>query len=123
MGTRGKTLSSRFLCVALCLAYSARITIGSTAHSGQGRPKAVVTETRFDFGAVFAGEQLIHVFSIRNEGTAPLTLLDKARDTEGMDNRNRTSQQRISYAGAAFPALEYVPAMRLVPVPAEPVPT
>jgi hypothetical protein len=83
----------------------------------------VVTHTRFNFGEVFAGEQLVHVFSIRNEGAAPLTLLDKARDTEGKGNRDDRSQPRIVYARATLPAIRDVAAMALAPIAREPVPT
>jgi hypothetical protein len=39
-------------------------------------PKVVVSEYRHDFGEVFAGQFMDHVFTIRNEGTSPLTLSD-----------------------------------------------
>jgi len=39
-------------------------------------PKIVVSEYRHDFGEVFAGQFMDHVFTIRNEGTSPLTLSD-----------------------------------------------
>jgi hypothetical protein len=107
----------------LCLTWALWITTEPTVRAGQGRAKAVVTHTRFNFGEVFAGEQLVHVFSIRNEGTAPLTLLDKARDTEGKGNRDESSQPRIVYAGAGLREFRDVAAMAVAPIVREPVPT
>jgi len=37
-------------------------------------PKVVASEHRHDFGEVFVGQFIDHVFTIRNEGTSPLTL-------------------------------------------------
>ena len=46
------------------------------AHAGNSGAKVVVPEYRHDFGDVFAGQFMDHVFTIRNEGTDPLTLSD-----------------------------------------------
>ena len=46
------------------------------AHARSSGAKVVVPEYRHDFGDVFAGQFMDHVFSIRNEGTVPLTLSD-----------------------------------------------
>ena len=40
-------------------------------------PKVVVAEYRHSFGDVFAGQFMDHAFTIRNEGTSPLTLSDE----------------------------------------------
>jgi len=85
----------------LCLVCAGWLTKGPTVQAGDGRPKAVVTQTRFDLGSVYAGEVLIHVFSIRNDGTAPLTLLDKARDTEGRGGSGAV-QPLVAYAGTTL---------------------
>jgi hypothetical protein len=37
----------------------------------------VIPETSYDFGDVFAGQYMYHVFPIRNDGTSPLTLSDE----------------------------------------------
>jgi hypothetical protein len=107
----------------LCLTWVLWTTTEPTVRAGQSRAKAVVTHTRFNFGEVFAGEQLVHVFSIRNEGTAPLTLLDKARDTEGKGNRDDRSPPRIVYARATLPAIRDVSGLAGAPIAREPVPT
>jgi hypothetical protein len=43
-----------------------------------GSPKIVAVESAFDFGKVKQGDEVTHVFKIRNEGTAELKI-DKAR--------------------------------------------
>jgi hypothetical protein len=43
-----------------------------------GAPKIVAVESAFDFGKVKQGDEVTHVFKIRNEGTAELKI-DKAR--------------------------------------------
>jgi hypothetical protein len=114
----------RFVAAAIvCLTWALWTTTEPTVRAGHGRAKAVVTHTRFNFGEVFAGEQLVHVFSIRNEGTAPLTLLDKARDTEGKGKRDESSQPRIVYARAVLPEFRDVAAVAVAPIAREPVPT
>src|SRR5262249_26993058 len=42
-------------------------------------PRVVVSENHHDFGDVFSGQILDHVFTIRDEGTSPLTLSDEVR--------------------------------------------
>jgi hypothetical protein len=114
----------RFVAPAVvCLTWALWTTTEPTVRAGQGRAKAVVTHTRFNLGEVFAGEQLVHVFSIRNEGTAPLTLLDKARDTEGKGKRDESSQPRIVYARAVLPEFRDVAAVAVAPIARERVPT
>jgi hypothetical protein len=45
------------------------------ARTGQSaRPEATIESTRHDFGEAFAGEELMHVFTVRNTGDAPLEL-------------------------------------------------
>jgi len=91
-----------FLAV-LPLFSAALMTFGPGARAYQGRPKAVVDYTRYDFGVVFTGEQLFHVFSIRNEGSAPLTLLDKSRDTEGRTSNRNSLTGRLAYVRMIAP--------------------
>jgi len=43
-----------------------------------GNPKIVAVESAFDFGKVKQGEEVTHVFKIRNAGTAELKI-EKAR--------------------------------------------
>jgi hypothetical protein len=46
--------------------------------AGTGSPKIVAAESAFDFGKVKQGEEVSHVFKIRNAGTAELKI-EKAR--------------------------------------------
>jgi len=46
------------------------------ASGSEPKPRIVVPEEVYDFGETFAGEHMDHVFTIRNEGTAPLELSD-----------------------------------------------
>jgi hypothetical protein len=48
------------------------------AQSQSSAPKVVVPEYRHDFGEIFAGQFMDHIFTIRNDGTAPLKLSDEA---------------------------------------------
>jgi hypothetical protein len=87
----------------LCLTGIASIAYSPAARGDQSRPRAVVDYTRHDFGVVFAGEQIFHVFTIRNEGSAPLTLLDKSRDTEGRTRSRNSLTGRLAYARMIAP--------------------
>ena len=68
---RGGFTGAGVVLLALLLAANA-----PHAHAGNSSAKVVVPEYRHDFGDVFAGQFMDHVFTIRNEGTAPLTLSD-----------------------------------------------
>jgi hypothetical protein len=46
--------------------------------AGTGSPKIVAVESAFDFGKVKQGDEVTHVFKIRNEGTADL-MIEKAK--------------------------------------------
>ncbi|HEY9074025.1 MAG TPA: DUF1573 domain-containing protein [Desulfobaccales bacterium] len=46
------------------------------ASADEKAPRAVLTETRFDFGTAFEDRQLIHSFVIQNTGNAPLKIID-----------------------------------------------
>jgi hypothetical protein len=73
----------RCLSILAIYAMAAVVIAHGRVSEPQGpRPKAVVDRTLYDLGTVFAGEQPTHTFAIRNEGTAPLTLVDKKRDIE-----------------------------------------
>ena len=64
--------STVVLAIALTLAHSI-----SAASQGQGGvPKLTLESARHDFGEVFAGEDLSHVFLVRNSGSVPLELSD-----------------------------------------------
>jgi len=58
--------------IGLLLATSASLASGSDS-----KPRIVIPETTYDFGDVFAGQYMYHVFPMRNEGTLPLTMSDE----------------------------------------------
>ena len=58
--------------VALVLAIEPSLSAASQ-RSGGG-PQLVLDKARHDFGEVFAGEDLSHVFLVRNIGSVPLEL-------------------------------------------------
>ena len=58
------------LAIALILAHST-----SAAQRPTG-PRLALDNARYDFGEVFAGEDLSHVFLVRNNGSVPLELSD-----------------------------------------------
>jgi hypothetical protein len=58
--------------VGLLLVASAPLASGRDS-----KPRIVITETSYDFGDVFAGQYMYHVFPMRNEGTLPLTMSDE----------------------------------------------
>ena len=67
----------------MVLAVTSVLAIGLTlaqpisAEQGQGGvPKLALDSVRHDFGEVFAGEDLSHVFLVRNNGSVPLELSD-----------------------------------------------
>lgn len=69
-----KTHTSIRLAVALAalvMAFAPR-TLATTGQSAL--PKVAIESTRHDFGEAFAGEELMHVFTVHNTGDAPLEL-------------------------------------------------
>lgn len=48
---------------------------GAAADTQSGVPKIVAADAAYDFGKVKSGEDVEHVWKIRNEGTADLFLL------------------------------------------------
>jgi len=91
------------------------------ASGGEPKPQIVVPEEVYDFGETFAGEHMDHVFTIRNEGTAPLELSDESGSTPTArpsppasaltgDYRyrpERSSGPRLTAVPAGFSALPY----------------
>jgi hypothetical protein len=68
---------SRRLCGSVLLLVGLLLVAGAPLASGRdSKPRIVITETSYDFGDVFAGQYMYHVFPIRNEGTSPLTMSD-----------------------------------------------
>ncbi|MFP5265441.1 MAG: hypothetical protein ACLGJB_26440 [Blastocatellia bacterium] len=50
----------------------------SPAGTSVTSPELAIDMTRRDFGEVFVGEELDQIFTVRNVGTAPLELANKA---------------------------------------------
>jgi len=58
----------------LAIALTAVSFVSSNSQLAAGAPQLVLDKARHEFGEVFAGEDLSHVFWVRNIGTAPLEL-------------------------------------------------
>ena len=60
----------------LLVTLMAAAAIAATAQGGKPLPVFEIDKTEHNFGDVFLGEDLIQVFSVRNQGAAPLELSD-----------------------------------------------
>ena len=60
---------------------SACFISSANARAQASAPDLAIDSTRRDFGDVFAGEELDHVFTVRNAGSAPLELAEKSVTT------------------------------------------
>jgi hypothetical protein len=58
----------------LALALIPGHSVSAAAQRAAGAPQLVLDSIRHDFGEVFAGEDLSHVFQVRNIGNVPLEL-------------------------------------------------
>jgi hypothetical protein len=63
------------------LSVVALLALIASAGAQPGGPEFVIDGTRRDFGDVFAGEELVQVFGIRNAGRKPLELAEKSVTT------------------------------------------
>jgi hypothetical protein len=50
---------------------------GAGQNGARGLPEFVIDKTSYDFGEVFAGEEMHSLFTVNNTGNAPLELSDK----------------------------------------------
>jgi len=62
------------LLFALALTASALAQDKTEKADAEGTPKLVVDNPKFDFGKVKEGDEISHVFKIKNEGTAELVI-------------------------------------------------
>ena len=67
-GLGGISLILAFLACGIFVCAQARQTVQPQV------PQLKIDETEFDYGPVFAGEEISHIFIIRNEGTVTLKL-------------------------------------------------
>ena len=97
--------------VALCLQALILVSIvpglvaassASPQKKSAASPELVIDGTRRDFGEVFVGEELSHVFTVRNVGTAPLELANKSLTSRSPASSpaelTGVSSRRTSYA-------------------------
>ncbi|HKP87823.1 MAG TPA: hypothetical protein VJZ26_17105 [Blastocatellia bacterium] len=64
-------------------------------------PDLVIESARRDFGDVFAGEELDHVFVVRNAGGAPLELAEKSVSTGSSLRESPGLIKAVSFKRAA----------------------
>jgi len=76
---KSKLALQRFAGAALIMLTLVLVINSFQAQARSSGPKVMVSEYRHDFGDVFPGQFMDHVFTIHNEGTAPLTLSDVVR--------------------------------------------
>ena len=71
------------LIIALCLSAALPVAAAQRGQTGAGQngtrslPEFVIDKTLYDFGEVFAGEEVQGLFTVKNNGNAPLELSDK----------------------------------------------
>jgi hypothetical protein len=90
------------------------------AQAGRPGAKVVVGESRHDFGDVFAGQFMDHVFTIRNEGTEPLTLSDVIPAT-AKTSRNKPAAQPALMHGFVNVLSGLLPGATAIKDPLEPL--
>jgi hypothetical protein len=73
-------------------------------------PKAVIDETKFDFGRMEVGEEQSHVFTIRNEGEAPLIV--KQGPTTCQCTVSDVEKDRVAVGESATITLKWKPVMQ-----------
>jgi hypothetical protein len=77
---RSRRLGGQILSlIGLLLATSASLASGRDS-----KPRIVIPQTSYDFGDIFAGQYMYHVFPMRNEGTLPLTMSDELPGKPGV---------------------------------------
>ena len=74
---RGQKTALSLVFVTFAVFFISTSTIKAQARA----PEVILDSTKRDFGDVFAGEELVHVFSIRNDGPVPLELAEKSVTT------------------------------------------
>lgn len=72
-------------------------------------PVLVIDSTKRDFGDVFAGEELMQVFSVRNDGAVPLELAEKSTTTRSSLPSSQGLIKTVSFNPAALAASRAAP--------------
>jgi hypothetical protein len=69
----------------------------SSQNKSAASPQLVIDGTRRDFGEVFIGEELSHVFTVQNVGTAPLELANKTLTSQSFNYSASPAGSRRTY--------------------------
>lgn len=72
-------------------------------------PELVIESTKRDFGDVFAGEELVQVFMIRNAGSVPLELAERSATTGLSLTSSRELIKTVSFNPSARPDNHLLP--------------
>ncbi len=92
--------------VAVSLLCSAAEHLGPPSPGQVGKhPKAVCPEPRYDWGTVFSGEEVIHTYTIANEGEAEL-LLTRVQESCGCTKKDYTRSIAPGDAGYVTLAID-----------------
>jgi hypothetical protein len=90
--------------------------ISTSSTGAQTRaPELVIDGTKRDFGDVFAGEELVQVFTIRNAGSVPLELAEKSATTGSNLPSSRELVKTVSFNPSALAVPIAVAASRAAP--------
>ena len=96
--------------MSLFLVTMAVFFISTSTVKAQARaPELMIDSTEHDFGDVFVGEELMHVFSVRNAGPVPLELAEKSVTTGRGLPSLRELIKPVSFAPVAVAASRAAP--------------
>ncbi len=107
--TQKAALSLFFVAVAVFFISTSTIKAQTRA------PELIIDGTQRDFGDVFVGEELMHVFSVRNNGPVPLELAEKSATTRSSLPSSRELIKTVSFNPSAQAVPIVVAANRAAP--------
>jgi len=87
----------------------------STIKAQTRAPELIIDGTKHDFGDVFVGEEVMHVFSVRNDGSVPLELAEKSATTRSSLPSSRGLIKTVSFNPSAQAVPIVVAANRAAP--------
>ena len=68
-------MRNRVLWICLMMVMTVLISVrATTVRADEGKPSAVVENPVHNFGLVYAGKSVVHSFTIKNTGDAPLVI-------------------------------------------------